>query len=299
MIRRFFLLTLFLIGLPAPTVKAQTASALADLKISFWPEYDRRAMLVIYRGQAASGSTQPATLQFQIPARYGPPIAVAYINGSDMLTLDYTTALDGDSLTLSFTTPNGSFQFEYYDSSLDLSSSARRYTFAAASIYPISTLTFIVQQPPGATGLTATPPLGDPGLGADGLTYQEATLTNMKMGDPLTLSLTYTKTTDSLSAGLVKPAPSATPAPQVETTQYNWLYGLLGAVGVLLLAGGLIWYARPRRRPRPARVPARKLTRKVLAAQAGVGVFCHECGQASQPGDRFCRKCGTALRTSQ
>lgn len=71
------------------------------------------------------------------------------------------TSVSGDAMTIAFDAPTRSFQFEYYDASLDLGSAARRYSFAAAAPYAIQSLVLEVQQPIDATGLQATPALTD------------------------------------------------------------------------------------------------------------------------------------------
>jgi hypothetical protein len=298
MTRRILLLLVCVLAWPATLVQAQSSSVLSDLKISFWPEYDRPAMLVIYRGQVAPDTPVPAALQIQIPARYGPPIAMAYIDNGQLFNLDYTATPAGDSLILAFTSPNGSFQIEYYDTSLDLSSTARHYTFAAASPYAIQTVTLQVQQPIDTTSVTGVPALAAPEVGLDGFTYHNLVLTDLKPGDPIRLDVTYTKTTDALTIENFAPAATATPSVS-EQTQNNWLYGVLGAVAVLLVVVGLIWYAWPkrsRRKNKASGAAARKP--EAVAPRSAGGVFCHECGTKGVAGDRFCRNCGTELRHS-
>ncbi|MBI5293081.1 MAG: hypothetical protein HY872_14500 [Chloroflexi bacterium] len=298
---------------PAAPLHAQTAPTLAKLQIAFWPEYDRRAMLVIYQGTVAAGVPLPAQLTFSFPAAYGPPGAVAFSDAQGrLLTLEYATATVGDQLQISFSAPTTDFQFEYYDTSLDLTSSTRRYQFSASTPYAVQALVLQVQRPMGVNALTTTPPLNETLVGQDALTYQRTTVNNLAPGAPITLDLSYTKSTDTLT---VNTAPTiATPdLPSTATAGGNSSVVLaavvLGVLGVALVAGALVWYARSRsnseeelsdipRRPRRRKghPPPPKPAAPTVAPAPPAAVFCHECGQAAEPADEFCRNCGTVLR---
>ncbi|MBI3244174.1 MAG: zinc ribbon domain-containing protein [Chloroflexi bacterium] len=319
MTQRFFSLTVLCVIFCSVVfpVSAQTPIALTELQIAFWPEYDRSSMLVIYRGVLAPEVSLPASLTFSVPAQYGPPVAVAYSDAQErLLNLQYTTAVSGDVMTVSFTAPAANFQFEYYDSSLDVSSSTRRYTFAGVAAYSIQTLVLQVQQPAGANNLTATPALAQSTVGTDGLNYFTAVRENVPAGEAIAFDLTYTKTssaltvsnqpaTDNTASDTTAPASSPAASPALVTAV------IVGIVGVGLVGGGLVWFARSRRTtaapsttstagprrlkghpPRPKEVSP-TVTASPSESPAS---FCHECGARLQPGDVFCRNCGTKMR---
>ena len=304
---------------PAVSAHAQTLITLSELKLSFWPEYDVPATLVIYRGTLAPDTPLPASLKFDLPARFGPPLAVAFADeNGQLLNLDHTTTISDEVMTVAFDAPTLKFQFEYYDTSLDLSSSARQYTFALVAPYAIQSLIVEVQQPVEASDLSATPALTGLPPGEDGLTYFQNAFSNVEAGSPITLDLSYTKSTNSLTADTFQPVvtPDLPPGSlQSPTTSLQW--GIVaGVIGALLLAGGLVWFvlsraARPEpeseshRRAKPKGSPPRpkEVRPNVALADAApesetesAAGYCHECGQRSQPGDRFCRSCGTELR---
>ena len=308
MIRRLCLahaLTLALaLGTPAASAPAQTPLTLLELKISLWPEYDRPAMLVIYRGQVAQSAAGPAALQIQIPAAAASTLSVAYGDGGQLLNVNHTDSVDGAVMSVAFTTPNGSFQVEYYDSSLDVSTPDRHFAFSAASPYAIENLIVEVQQPAGASAFTGTPQLGSRLAGPDGLTYYSIIRSNVPAQDPIRLELAYTKTTSALtvsSAGAAGGGSSTGVTPAAQTPA--WVYGLLGLGAILLVVGGLIWYARHRMRNNRAGRPGRGKTGQwprpaADRAEGQPAIYCHECGHKSRPGDRFCGNCGTELRRS-
>lgn len=320
-IRRLcLLLSLALAALaPAAPALAQTpATTLLELKISLWPEYDKPTMLVIYRGQVAQSAPGPATVLIQVPASAASSLTVAYDNNGQLLIAQHTDTPSGASLNVAVTSPNGTFDVEYYDSSLDVSSSSRKFSFAAAMLQPVESLTLEVQQPYGVSGLTGNPALANSQAGPDGLTYYSWTRSNVAANETLKQDVTYTKANSDLSITKVSaPAPGSntggnsgsglpTPVTASGPTPWNvplWV-GFVGVAAVILVLGGLFWYARPRwRTARSRRGPRRAASSEEdepAAPRAGAEtVFCHECGTRSRPGDRFCGNCGAELRRSQ
>ena len=290
MTQRFIFTTLIalIISLSVMPVSAQGAISLAELQISFWPEYDRNAMLVIYHGTLDPSISVPASLTFTIPAQYGPPLAVAYEDAQGRLfNLEYTTAIASEEMKVTFTVPASKFQFEYYDTSLVTSSSARHYRFEGVASYPMQTLILQIQQPVGANGLVTTPSISTWSTGDGGLNYGRTSQNDVKIGNPITLELSYTKNDSVLSADNAQPVvstpPTLAPARAQSALPIPWVAVLLGLVGALLIGGGVWWYS---------------------GVKAGGGsnsseeeaVFCYQCGQRAQRKDSFCRNCGTKLR---
>jgi len=310
-------LTLLVSPLPA---RAQATPTLAELEIDFWPEYDQPAMLVIYRGTLAADAPLPASLTFAIPAKYGPPLAVAFTDTQgQLLNLDYTTTTAGDRLLIAFEAPARKFQFEYYDTGLDLTAPTRRYAFSGAVTYPVQTLLLKVQQPTGAGRLTAQPALDQQALAEDGLMYFSGARANLAANEAIAVELSYTKNDDTLSINSPPPLvatpqlPSAAePTPLATTT--TWIAVAAAIVGVLLVGGGVALFVRtrsertqsagdvPHARRRTKR-PRRPAPTSPASSPAGTGqgqaapvAFCHECGLSLQTGDQFCRNCGTKVR---
>ena len=310
-------LTLLASPLPA---RAQEAPTLAELEIDFWPEYDQRAMLVIYRGTLAADTPLPASLTFAIPAEYGPPLAVAFTDSQgQLLNLEYTTTTVGDRLLIAFDAPTRKFQFEYYDASLDLSAPTRRYAFSGAVTYPVQTLLLKVQQPTGASQMAAQPALDQQALAEDGLMYFSGARANLAANEAISLELSYTKNDDTLSINSPRPLvatpqlPSAAaPTPLANTTTLIAVAAAI--VGVLLVGGGVALFIRTRneqtesagdvpharrrtKRPRKtAPTPPASSPADTGQGQAARAAFCHECGQPIQADDLFCRHCGTKVR---
>jgi len=64
----------------------------------------------------------------------------------------------------------------------------------------------------------------------------------------------------------------------------------------MLVLGVVIWYLVPQRANVQTSSRKRHAPQK-QPAQSGAGSFCHSCGEAAQPGDKFCRACGVELRS--
>jgi hypothetical protein len=306
--RRLLSITLFfLLCLPTLAAQAQTAPKLSDLQIEFWPEYDQPSMLVIYHGTLSSDTPLPATLTFRYPAKFGKPNAVAYLklpSDAQYTVLDYTTATAGDDLVVTFAPPTNKFRIEYYDTSLDLSTAARRYHFQSTLEYAVQSFILKVQHPLTASGLTTTPTLSETQTGDDGLTYSGLTRANVPAGDALALDLTYTKSNSDLTVGNTNTVPAVIATPTPTTPQPDaLLIGIIiaGVAGAGFIGWGVWSYFRPMDgTSRARRVPRSRSHSGGMAEDAptstGESVFCHKCGTRSQPDDEFCRSCGARLR---
>jgi len=234
-----------------------------------------------------------------------------------LLNLEFTTAASGEVMTISFNAPTANFQFEYYDTSLEVSSSTRRYAFAGVAAYPIQSLVLQVQQPTGASGLTATPALGSSTVGTDGLSYFTSVRNNVAAGEAIALELTYTKSDSALSFSnqpltANTTAPASTTLASAPTASPTLIASIIvGLVGVGLVGAGLAWFIRSRNpapasstvsTARPRRLKGCPPRSKEIAASAPASstdrpaAFCHECGARLQPEDVFCRNCGTKVR---
>jgi hypothetical protein len=291
-----------LFGLPAvPAVQAQSTVEFDSVQVDLWPEYDRPEVLVIYRITLSAGTSLPAQVSLRIPVAAGQPYNVANQDVDGMLyLLDYDLVLEGDWLRVNFTTPTPTLQLEFYDASIVKEGQLRKYDFKWAADYNVSSLTVKVQKPNTATDFSLLPQMGSAQQEGDGLFYYTTLVGKVDVGTPVSLSFSYNKPDDSLS---VTSMPVQASAPiEAPVTPVEWpliLPWILGAVGLLVIGLGGLWYWQSgrkssapagTRRHRPAAPEARP------AAEGNGTVFCHACGKRAGPGDAFCRACGTRLR---
>ncbi|TAK13971.1 MAG: zinc ribbon domain-containing protein [Anaerolineae bacterium] len=292
--RRLAVLFALVIALVPGIAAAQNAPEIDTLFVELWPEYDRAAMLVIYRIQLSEQTTLPTTIAVRIPAAVGEPNAVAEVAAAGgLVNTAYERQVEGEWATLLIQTTTGIVQVEYYDPALTKDGAVRTYSDVLEFDYPIGRLLVRVQQPPTASNMQITP-TGTPAVEGDGLTYFYSEFGAVPAGETIEISVAYEKDDDALTVGSLAPAPAPEePAPSANGKQaLAWGLGILGAV-IIGYAGFRLWQDN---RAANERVTPRG--RRGSAGATGVGktVFCHNCGTKSKPSDRYCRECGTELR---
>lgn len=304
--KRFLLVLILFINLALLLVQPARAQGVIEaetMQIDIWPEYDRREALVIYRIQLSAQTSLPAQVVLRIPRESVSPFNVAYRDVDNKLyNMQYNTTVEGDWLRITATCPAQEIQFEYYDPRLARTGNQRMYDYRWPGDMKVKNLVFRVQQPVNATAMQISPQKGTQTV-EDALTYYSIVVGAVEASTSFSFQISYNKPDDSLSASSlpVKAAEpiSANPTGGTLTAENNTL--IIGfAVGVALIAIGLFWYFRTTRRetvPAGKRRHVRESSRRSPPpAETGAGVYCHQCGKRSGPGDVFCRACGSRLR---
>lgn len=328
---RFLTLTGILIAallLPAAPftapVKAQESIRVSNVRVDIWPEYDQPTALIIYNISLDSSVKLPANLLLRIPAAAGKPHAVAWQSPDKALyELNYTTTAGSEWITISFSTPAPDIRIEYYDPSLKIDGTQRNFTFRWPGDYDVENLTLQIQQPVNATQMTFRPDAGSGQQAEDGLTYYNVIAGKVPAGTTFDLAMNYTKSDDVLT----NPAQfqPATPNEPINASTSGrvmfdqFLPWILGGVGLLLILIGLLWYWRtskvvpgvPAGRSRHSAVKPVSGRRNPAAVKSAAGgktataaessgseapAFCSSCGKKVNPGDLFCRACGSKLK---
>ncbi len=293
-----FVLTLFL-SLPG-SVLGQSSTEFAKVVINIWPEYDRPGVLVFYQIALTSQTSLPATLSVRIPRAAEKPFNVAMKDIDGRLdNLRFTSALDGDWIKVTFTTPVPEIQFEYYDPAIVASGNLHKYQYHWPGDYTIKTLVLNIQQPLESQNFTIEPAMGTGQVNQDGMTYYESIVGEVRSGVEFDVSLQYEKTGSSLSA----PSQSVMPVEPITTSTAGWqtLYEVLpyflSGLGLFLIITGGYWYWRSGKAITTAfRKRCSMLWQKETEEEPSE-VFCHSCGRKAVSGDMFCRSCGAKLRT--
>jgi hypothetical protein len=259
-----------------------------------WPEFDRAAVLVLYRFELAEDTPLPTVLGLPIPATAGEPNAVAWQDSNQTLfDAAYTLETAGEWTLVRVELQQSRIgQVEYY-AELQVVGDRRTYRFEWPGGLPIEQLAYDIQQPVAATDLQVTPSPDRQTSGAFGLTYHLAELGTRAAEAVWTIELSYRKPSPVLSAEALQPlgGPASSGGESAATSVVPWL---LGGLGLAAVSGGLVYFLRSR----PARQPVARRRRGPSArpSRRAAAVYCHECGTRAQPGDRFCRNCGTRLR---
>jgi hypothetical protein len=280
------------------TAHAQQGISIARLNVQLWPEYDRPSMLAIYDFSLAEGSALPAQVTIRIPEN-ADLNAVAHQEEGSLVNVPYDTPVQEDGwLVIRFTVTDFSvYRVEYY-APLQKDGDSRSYLFEWAGDYPVEVMAIQVQQPLTGDSLETSPALPDQTEDEAHLIYHEGTFSSVPAGKRFTLSITYHKKDDLLSVSTMPIQPINEPQNHQPFSIEKTLPWVLGIVGILLILGGVVYYffsgktrtrkptSRPRHTPRPEKTDD-------ADAQA---IYCHQCGARAQPGDKFCRVCGTRLR---
>jgi hypothetical protein len=307
MVKRFTVLVATLVLLVPIAARAQAALTLPSAEVDLWPEYDRPDMLVIYHFTLPSSVSLPYEMTVRIPAVVGDPSAVAarQPDGS-LFNIPFTRQVNGDWSLVSFRATTPEVQMEYYDPGLQKNGAERHFVFNWPGDYAVSSLVIQVQQPVDATDMQISPSLGGSHTGSDGLVYYSAEEGAMTVGQSFSITISYQKSTDKLSASTVQVQSSAPLTSTAPTSRFTWttlLPWALGVLGVLLIVGGGAWYwwsGREKNTSAPRRLRRKPVPAEANAAKADLDegfVYCHNCGKRANPGDRFCRTCGTPLRS--
>jgi hypothetical protein len=299
---RIVLIILIALFVFIPTTQAQESPSIDTLDIDLWPEFDRPSMLVIYKAVLSPEVSLPAEIIFRIPVEADSPTAVAVgPDASSVADVVYETQVMGDWLDISFIATTPTIQFEYYDPGLVKEGSQRSYDYTWPGDYKVNSLVLKVQHPVGATEVAVTPTMGRTIQETDGFVYNIIELGEVDQDASFDLNLSYQKESDTLSIESFQIQPSATISPGTGglLSMNLWWVWLLVGLGVLLIAGGGYWYWRlGRQEPEAKRRARRRAPREEAASESrGIVIYCHQCGKRAEPGDRFCRACGTRLKT--
>ncbi len=278
---------------------AQTATAPIDhLEVALWPEYDRPAMLVIYRFELASDTPLPARVALPIPAAAGQPHAVAWLGSDDVLyDAAFTSETAGDWLVVQIEMPESrSGQLEYY-SDMDFAGTIRSFLFEWPMGFELGGLSYEVQEPVTATDLRVNPaPVGE-SLGAFGLNYLTAELGPQPADGAPAISVTYEMSGPALSVEALQPLGQVSTQVDLQSDNPNLLPWLVLAAGIVILGGGA-YYVASRRQPAVQRAPRKRRKRTTDVELEASTIYCHQCGAAAGISDVYCRQCGTQLRRS-
>ncbi len=297
-------LALVALGLAVASAAAQSnAAELGSLAVELWPDYDRPAMLVLLTGTLPEGTPLPATLVIPVPPQ-AEIHAAASFNAAGALMSDVSYTIEGELMTLS--TPSRQFRVEYY-APYEAAGGRHNYTFNWQAGLSVDEMTVVVQQPLAATDFTVVPaPVSSVAERGDGLTYHTLPSRAVGAGELFAVSVSYAMDAPVLSApeqslpvATLPTAAAQTPAGSGSSSGFNPLW-LLAIAGALALIGGA-WYlgqqrgqaAARARKPQPVRPEKAKPAKK---AAGKAQQYCHQCGTAAQPGDTFCRNCGTKLK---
>jgi hypothetical protein len=276
------------------SVSAQGDAALSFVTVQLWPEYDQPSMLVIVDFQPAADTSLPVTLNFRIPSDANLIAVAADAGGGQFLNVPYgEPAVEGEYQVFSMTVDvNQPYRFEYYQP-LSFNGDQRLYSYLWDNGYAVNEFRYIFLEPLDATSLELDPQYQSQET-SNGLNYYGSAPVALAAGEQYSLTINYKKTTDTLVAQaqtvqIAEPINEDTPG---RVSLANSLPYIIGALGVIMIAGGLVYYFQW------GRSTSGKTRRRAHShvENTGTSVYCPQCGSRAKPSDRFCRTCGARLR---
>lgn len=279
----------------------QSGTVLSSLGIDLWPDYDRPGVLVIYRATMAPTASLPTRLVFRIPAAAGLPSAVAERSADgQLLTLPYERTVEGDHALIDLTASRPIVQLEYYDPAITRNGAIRRFTFTWPGDFEVRDFSVSLQQPHLAQNFITVPEATSATVSVDGMTYHTLSRAGVKQGETVEVQASYEKTSDELSVETITPAAAPTPTPatgNAATSDSPTVRIVLAATFVCAAAivVGLMFRTRQRAGSPPRSTRAPRTARSDVSGGKATR-FCTQCGAGVDGGDRFCRRCGTALK---
>lgn len=277
-----------------------SASPLERLEVALWPENDQPSVLVILRGELSSTLELPAHVEIPVPTIYGEPSAVA-IQGQEgqLYAADYQRRVQGQWATIIIEAESAGIWIEFY-ADLTYEGDKRSFTFFWPGGVDIGEFQYEIQQPWGAANIQVTLP-GVSGVNTDGLVYHRANYGPLSAASQALITFAYEKQDSELTIN-AQPKIDRPDDVRGETPDLSrMLPYILGGVGFVLIAIGVVMYIRFKRQDSAAPPPQkrkrrRKTTGKFREEVDASPVYCHLCGAQAGASDHYCRRCGAQLR---
>ena len=292
--RKWFFLGLGILLILPTSMQAQGSIILETLNVRLWSEYDQPSMLVILDFAVTTNTPLPATVDIRIPQSAN-ITAVAYQSGNQYLNTEFAgPKTDGTWQVITvFVKEYSTYRIEYYQP-ITRNGTERTFKYLWSGEYAVNNFRIEIQVPKDSTAVKSRPML--PFAPSDQFLSSRATANNLQAGEIYQIDLQYSRTSDETilpsSSSQVTIAEPITQNTAGRITLDSLPY-ILGGVGLLLILGAGYYFLQSRSLP----VPKPRKRQSGKRDVENTNVYCHECGTRAHAEDRFCRVCGTKLRT--
>jgi hypothetical protein len=278
---------------------AQGGVNLNTVNIGLWSEYDQPSMLVIHEFLLDENTPLPAKVTVRFP-QDGNLIAAAYKDQSGQLI---TTEVENSETQGSWQTVTlnvesyAPYRIEYYQP-LTRDGKQRSFTYQWFGDYPVKEFNLAAQIPSDSTNISSDPAFTNT-TKQDEFLIGTLTQNDLQMGQAGEFKLSYERESETVS----KPANSANIQPsepigpntagRISTDTLPWI---IGGIGLILIGLALFFYWRSTQETEEKSRRRRRSGNRQDQEEGGEPAYCHDCGARANPGDRFCRTCGSKLR---
>ena len=117
-------------------------------------------------------------------------------------------------------------------------------------------------------------------------------------GQTFNLTIDYQRKTDDLSISSQPVQAASTPGPDTpgHVSMTGILPWVLAGIGILLIVAGVIGFFVWQRGGQGSLTGKKVKSQRIESESELEPTYCHQCGKRAQPGDVFCRTCGTRLK---
>jgi hypothetical protein len=267
-----------------------------NVKLWIYPEYDDPSLLVMLEGQI-EGTEPPVEVKFLVPSTADMYSAGSmdaqgnYIGGPPNRRPSSEPGWD----EISYQTTTDTFRVEYYDPIIS-DNPEKTISYMFRSLYPISDMEIIVQEPIGATDFTVSPE-GERFVDGAGFTSYLYQYTSLDAATTIQFDITYTRTATEPSLSLSGETTASSPSSgENESPDYTLIVVILAVILVIIVAV-LIWQRREAPVTRAERRrSARKSAKPIPQDSTPAPKFCSQCGNPVDKNDKFCTNCGTKIQ---
>jgi hypothetical protein len=210
------------------------------------------------------------------------------------LNAPYERTVQGEWAVLTISVNTAQVQVEYYEA-LAKSGTARNIVFKWAGDYAVDVLETNFLRPFGAEDVSISPVPVETDPGQNGMTNYRNRVTHLAANQPYSVTIAYQRNTDDVSISNLPVQAASTPGADTpgRVSMIGVLSWVLGGIGALLIVAGVIAFAVWQRGCRGT--AAHHLLAPARRGHEAESIYCRQCGKRAQPGDAFCRTCGTRL----
>ena len=277
---------------------AQGEIKFESLDVGLWSEFDQPSMLVISEFQLSQDTPVPAQVTFRFP-KGGNLMAVAVEQDGGLFNANFEGPQEqGNWQTIQVSVETyDTYRVEYYQP-LIRDGDQRTFAYQWFGDYAVNAFSINILIPPDSENVTSAPILSNLVSSPDGGISGSALKNGLAAGQAFDFRLEYTRPSEEVmnpdTSNSVQPSQPIGPDTPGRVSSDNITY-LIGGVGVVLIVIALFFYWRSTQSSVEATPRKRRRTRQ---EESGEGqAYCHECGARAQASDRFCRTCGSRLRT--
>lgn len=282
------------------SVRAQGEVRFDSVLVQLWPEFDKPEMLVLMELNLAADVALPLDLEIRLPQDamiHVVAVGLTQDTVTDKGIIHEARRVRGDLVVTIQDVSSPAVRIEYYDS-LERQGERRYYSYLWPGAAATKSLVVMFQLPVDATGLMMDPVPIHSSSDTNGLNYYQVDFLAREAGATASLEVSYQKTTSRLSASLpsVQVAAPLDSGAQGRISFSIYLPWLIGVAGFLMIVIGMGIGLSYWRGTDSGSIPRRRHGADRVKNGIGRGMtHCPECGHCLQPGDMFCRACGSRI----